>query len=266
LSADLNTAVLWLEAQHLADTLPDRSWQALTRKTFASGAHARKRSGEGQDFWQYRALAEGESHIGVDWRKSARGDTLLQRQREQQSQQRLWLWCDMSPSMHYAGSRAVHSKATHAYLLAATLIQSATRAGEKINLLGQNIRARADMPGALTQPRAFDLAALPADATLFVLSDFLGFECAAVSAHMISLHIADPDEIDFPFEGPLRFEGLEGEAPLLTHAASTLRDAYLAARAALSARVADMSTHALLCSSAEPPAVQLMQLLERISR
>jgi uncharacterized protein (DUF58 family) len=45
---------------------------------------------------------------------------------------------------------------------------------------------------------------------------------------VIVLHVLDDDELDFSFSGPLRFEGLEGDA-LLNCNPRALRDGYLAA-------------------------------------
>jgi uncharacterized protein (DUF58 family) len=260
----LDTTALWLEAQAITDALPERSWQRLTRKNFASGAHARKRTGEGQEFWQYRPLGDGDSTVGVDWRKSARGDTLLKREREQQSQQRFWLWCDMSPSMHYAGSRAVRSKAAQAYVLAAVLMQLAAHAGEEMKLLGAPAAARADVPLLLAQPSPPAFVQLPADTILFVLSDFLGLAIESAAAPLISLHIADPDELDFPFDGAVRFEGLEGEPSQFASNAQALREAYVQAQSDLQKRIAAASRLHMLCSTAVSPANQLLALLEQM--
>jgi hypothetical protein len=42
----------------------------------------RRRSGPGEDFWQYRAYSFGDSAQSIDWRKSARSDRVLVRENE----------------------------------------------------------------------------------------------------------------------------------------------------------------------------------------
>ena len=44
---------------------------------------------------------------------------------------------------------------------------------------------------------------------------------------MVVLHTLDPYELDFPFKGTWRFEGLENEDPLMTQP-ERIRDDYLA--------------------------------------
>jgi len=44
---------------------------------------------------------------------------------------------------------------------------------------------------------------------------------------VVVLHTLDPYELEFPFKGAWRFEGLEGEEPLTTQA-ERIRDDYMA--------------------------------------
>ena len=48
-----------------------------------------------------------------------------------------------------------------------------------------------------------------------------------VSCHV--LQVLDPAELDLPYQGRIRFEGLEGEAPMLVPRAEDLREEYRAA-------------------------------------
>jgi uncharacterized protein (DUF58 family) len=258
-------AQLWQEAQSLAAGFPDRSWQHLSRMLAQAGQYARQRGGEGQDFWQYRQLGEGESAARVDWRKSARSDTFLVREHEQQSPQRRWLWCDMSPSMHYRGSRAARSKAEQAYLLGAILCHLATNAGDTMKLLGHSNAPRSDMAFLLAGRQRFDISALREDDLLFVISDFIGVDLdQRPNARLVAFHVQDPDEIDFPFEGHVRFEGLEAEASLLARDATSLRQDYLAAQAELWSRIQIMFAASQACNSADAPATQVQNLIQTL--
>ncbi|MBV1705135.1 MAG: DUF58 domain-containing protein, partial [Hyphomicrobiales bacterium] len=67
----------------LARRLPSivASARALSSQ-LAHGVHGRRRAGVGEDFWQFRPHAAGESAASVDWRRSARADRLFVRERE----------------------------------------------------------------------------------------------------------------------------------------------------------------------------------------
>jgi hypothetical protein len=264
----MDAAKLWQEAAAMAANLPPQSWQAFAKLCAQHGDSPRQQRGEGQDFWQYRGLSDGESAAQVDWRKSARGDTLLVREREQQSARRSFLWCDMSGSMHYVGSRAARSKAAHGYLLGAMLWHLAAQSGDQLRLLGAANILRSDAPQALSEARPINTHDVRADDLLFVVSDFLGFEFANLShdGPVIALCVQDPDEIDFPFTGHLRFEGLENETPLIATNAAALRDDYFTAQTALLAKVDQLSIAMAVCSSADSPMIPIQTLLQGTGR
>jgi Protein of unknown function DUF58 len=259
---------LWQEAAAMAALLPPQSWQAFARLCAQNGSSPRQQRGEGQDFWQYRSLSDGESAAQVDWRKSARGDHLLVREREQQSARRSFLWCDMSGSMHYAGSRAARSKAAHGYLLGAMLWHLAAQSGDQLRLLGDTHILRGDVPQALSEARPINTQDVREDDLLFVISDFLGFDFAnfAHDGPVIALCVQDLDEIDFPFTGHLRFEGLEGETPLIAPNAAALRDDYFAAQAVLLTKINQLSIAMAICSSVDSPMVPIQTLLQGTGR
>jgi uncharacterized protein (DUF58 family) len=89
-----------------------------------------------------------------------------------------------------------------------------------------------DTAGAGLPPSAL----LPRDGQLVLIGDFLnplaeldkllaGFAARGVGGHM--LQILDPAEETLPFAGRVRFEGLEGEAPVLLSRAEAVRGAYV---------------------------------------
>ena len=63
------------------------------------GLHGRRRSGSGENFWQYRRFVSGEPARRVDWRRSARDDHLYVREQEWEAAHTVWIWPDRSPSM-----------------------------------------------------------------------------------------------------------------------------------------------------------------------
>src|SRR5665213_2991992 len=44
--------------------------------TVIHGLHGRRRSGSGENFWQFRRFVSGEEARRIDWRRSARDDNL----------------------------------------------------------------------------------------------------------------------------------------------------------------------------------------------
>ena len=78
----------WADCESDAERLDDRTLAAglprlilEARKIAATvihGLHGRRRSGSGENFWQYRRFLSGEPARRVDWRRSARDDHLYQ--------------------------------------------------------------------------------------------------------------------------------------------------------------------------------------------
>ena len=110
------------QALDLARRLPALALAA--RQAAASlqvGVHGRRRSGMGENFWQFRPFIAGEAAQNVDWRRSARDDRLYVREREWEAAQVLWVWADLSASMNYASTLAFQSKLDRALILALAL-------------------------------------------------------------------------------------------------------------------------------------------------
>lgn len=231
---------LWSEAAAIADTVA--SWPRQARTALATGGqHPKRQAGTGSDFWQYRVLHPGEAVSQIDWRKSARTDSLLVRDHEREVPARLFLWCDQSASMHYRSEPALPSKADWAYVLAAALAQAATRGGEQVTTARQSellrgiARLREQLPHMTTAPLA---RMVPEKSLVILISDFLGADAwlAAFVHHMVAtgscllcLHVHDPAEASFPFEGRVTFSGLEGEEKRDVDDAAVARTEYLQA-------------------------------------
>ena len=92
------------EAEGLAEGLPPLLAKARQlAATLSLGIHGRRRSGPGEDFWQYRPAVAGDRLGEIDWRKSARSDEHFLRQKEWQTSQPVTFWIDLSQSMQYLG-------------------------------------------------------------------------------------------------------------------------------------------------------------------
>lgn len=233
------------EAELLGQSLPALLAEAeMLAQAVMLGEHGRKRAGQGDEFWQYRAAHAGDSARAIDWRRSARADTPFVREREWQAAQSVTLWVDPSRSMGFSGAPSRPAKAQRARVLALALGILLLKGGERVGLSGQPPR-----PGrAQIVTLASGLAdggedyGLP-DATGIVphgravfLSDFLGpldgLETALAYAadrgvRGVLLQLLDPVEEDFPFAGRTVFDSMGGTLSYETQSAAALRDRYL---------------------------------------
>ena len=125
------------DALDLARRLPALSLAARqAAASLQSGLHGRRRSGTGENFWQFRPFIAGEAAANVDWRRSARDDRLYVREREWEAAQVLWVWADLSASMNFRSDAALPTKLDRALILALALADSCARAGERTGWLG----------------------------------------------------------------------------------------------------------------------------------
>ncbi len=209
-----------------------------------SGVHGRRRAGVGESFWQFRRYDGGDPAERIDWRQSARTDHIYVREREWEAAQTACMWADMSGSMRYASDSRLLTKADQAQVLMLALASLLMRGGEKTMWAeGWNfvaVRGRAGLENiALAKPdKSANLPPLPPmirHAHVILASDFLMPPAdlqqrmqayAAQTMHGILLHIVDPLEESFAFDGRVELQGAEGEAPMLLPSAVSLRDAY----------------------------------------
>ncbi|MDC0737612.1 DUF58 domain-containing protein [Cognatishimia sp. SS12] len=214
--------------------------------TVLLGEHGRRRSGLGDDFWQYRPVQPGDSYRMIDWRRSAKSDAQFVRQKEWQIAQSVALWIDDAASMRYASHKDLPTKADRARLLALAISILLIRAGERVGLTGPTLPPRRGdgqiwrLTEALMQDGATDYgvpearALIPRSRALFI-SDFLGdfdaFEFALAKAadrgvRGVILQVLDPSEAEFPFRGRTIFESMGAEVFHETRKANELKDRY----------------------------------------
>ncbi len=235
-------------AEELASTLPPLLVAAeRVASTVAQGVHGRRRIGQGDAFWQYRAYQAGDTAHKIDWRQSAKTQHVFIRENEWEAAQSVWLWRDDSPSMHYASQRNLPHKGERAGLLLLALAALLMHGGERVALLGEGYPpalGRATLV-RLAETLARDNKAganipardpLPRHAHTVLLSDFLGpmeeieaavhgFAGRGVNGHLVQ--ILDPAEETLPFNGRIRFEGFEEEGTTLINRTETVRDEYV---------------------------------------
>jgi uncharacterized protein (DUF58 family) len=276
---------LLVAGQSLAATLPPLLVAAdRVAATVWQGVHGRRRVGQGDAFWQFRPYVAGDTPQRIDWKQSAKSDSVYVRQSEWEAAQSVWLWGDASPSMSFRSSAALPSKRDRAELLLVAVAALLARGGEHLALLdggeppGTGRPALLRLTTALAR-RAGERASLPAAAALpryarvVLIGDFLApvEEIRAVVARLTAtgirghlVHIVDPAEETLPFAGRVRFTGAEAEGDIVFGRVESVRDEYRARfaahRAELHALARSFGWTLLAHHTDQPPAPALMSL------
>jgi uncharacterized protein (DUF58 family) len=226
------------------------------------GAHGRRRSGLGDEFWQYRPLHAGDEARTIDWRRSARSDGLFVREKEWQAAQSVLMWVDRAQSMGFASTRDLPSKADRAATLALALGLLLIRGGERVGLTDLSTPPRSGqmqiirLADALSRDHAEadfgapEVRGMTSQSRAVFVSDFLG-DIAEVETALTKaadkgvkgaiLQVLDPQEEAFPFDGRTIFESMGGGMRHETMKAGDLRGRYLDRLAERKAALSDLA-------------------------
>jgi len=225
---------------------------------FLSGLHHSPYFGQSVEFRQHREYTPGDDLRHVDWKVWARQDRLYVKQFEADTNLRCHLLVDVSASMQYGNGplNKFEYSATIAACLAYLLlrqqdavscttfdesVRDVVPAGSKRTHLNSIINAlNVDEPRDKTNLfQALNSVAenQPRRGMVVLISDLLSDVSSTAKAlgilrqrghDLLVFHVMDDDELDFPFTGPTRFEGLESNDSLPCDPRS-LRTNYLAA-------------------------------------
>lgn len=234
-------------ALDLASALP-RLLVAARRAsaTVVHGLHGRRRSGVGENFWQFRRFSDGDPTTRIDWRRSARDDHLFVREQEWEAAHTVWLWIDRSASMRFRSSLTETSKLERAVVLGLALADILVRGGERVGLLGLTRPTASRLAvDRLAQSLAFaggDASPLPPEgapiarlAEAVLIGDLLSPEDEIERAvanlagrggrgHLVM--VVDPVEETFPFTGRTEFLDPDGSMKLVAGRAEDWRKGY----------------------------------------
>ena len=232
-------------AQARAVLVPDCMVEAKRiANTVIAGWHGRRKRGIGENFWQFRPYAEGESLSRIDWRRSARDDHTYVRDREWEAAHTIWLWADMSPSMMYKSTFGTVSKESRALVLMLALAEILARSGERIGCPGimEPISARnaaerlatAIIHAPLTTGLP-ETSMIRGHSDIVLIGDFLDdadrvmeritpLGRRGLRGHLVE--IADPAEEIFPYNGRTEFTDPETGEKLVSGRAESIRDEY----------------------------------------
>ena len=225
---------------------------------FLSGMHRSPYFGQSVEFVQHRQYVPGDDLRHIDWKVWGRQDRLYIKQYEEDTNLRCTLLVDGSASMRYG--RGALNKFDYAATIAACLAYLSLRQQDSVGLTLFDQEVRTKLPWrssrthvqticrSLQQTQPEDKTDLtkvfreindtyPKRSLMVITSDFLGSEKESLrglgslrkaSHDILVFHILDDDELDFPFNDPTRFEGME-TVDHLTCNPRALREGYLEA-------------------------------------
>jgi uncharacterized protein (DUF58 family) len=217
--------------------------------TVAQGVHGRRRVGQGESFWQFRAYEPGDPVQRIDWRQTAKRDRPFLREQEWAAAQTAYLWRAGDAGMNWASDPArLPTKRARADLLLIALASLLDRAGERIVLLGRDQAPRQGRAGLARLAARLEAEAeddtgaelppdtpLPRHASAVLFGDFLA-PLESIEARVTGLaersqsgalvQILDPAEETLPFAGRVLFDSPREEERVLVPRAEALRQAY----------------------------------------
>ena len=225
---------------------------------FLSGMHRSPYFGQSIEFRQHREYAPGDDLRHVDWKVWARQDRLYVKQFEEDTNMRCTLLVDVSNSMKYGNGPL--NKYDYACTVAASMAYLILRQNDAVGAVAFDDRIRQTVP--IRSKRNHLQAVIeslnvstPADKTdmlpimrgvaeqdsrrgmIILISDMLsdtesmlkGLRMLRQRGHdVLVFHVMDDDELDFPFNGPTRFDGMESLDSVNCNPRA-LRDGYLEA-------------------------------------
>jgi uncharacterized protein (DUF58 family) len=227
-----------------------------------SGLHRANVHGSSVEFSEHKEYSPGDELRHIDWKAFGKGDRYYVKQYEQESQLTVYLVLDASASMSFAGGGI--AKVQYAGLSLAALAYLVIQQQDKVGLLACGDRKLETLvPPRARTTHLHDLLSVletvmdkggdgdesPAHAlqriaelsrrkrALIVLaSDLFDADDATIRAlatlraqkHDVSvLHVLDPHERTFPYEGLTEFHALESQNKMLVNPSAIKKD-YLA--------------------------------------
>lgn len=225
---------------------------------FLSGTHRSPYFGQSVEFAEHREYTPGDDLRHIDWKVWAKQDRYYVKRYEEETNLRSTLLVDVSGSMRY-GSGAL-TKYEYACTLAVSLAYLLLRQQDAVGCIAFDESARTVVPLRTKRNHLQSLIAAldvsepkqktdiqrilrqvaesyPRRGVVMLFSDLLthrpslfkGLQLLRQRGHDVMVfHVMDDDELDFPFNGPTRFEGLEVPEHITCNPRA-LREGYLTA-------------------------------------
>lgn len=225
-----------------------------------AGMHRSIYHGFGSEFLQYRNYSHGDEYRNIDWKVYARLDRLFTKVFQEETNFNCTLILDSSSSMAYKGNSSPCSKFHYAAMTASSIAYLAGRQGDNVGLFsyadtirsfvkhgtrrGQIARIINELIATIPEGKAAHLQNLKTIAKsirkrgiIIFITDFLDtdvdiheiLKTLKISRNeIIVIQILDRDELEFDFQGAVRFIDSESENSILT-APANVRKEYLSA-------------------------------------
>ena len=223
---------------------------------FLSGLHRSPFKGFSVEFAEYRQYIHGDDLSTIDWKVFARSDRYYVKKFEEETNLDAHLMLDVSGSMGY-GSTAM-TKFEYGACLAAALaylmnrqrdavgltafddkivemLPTGSRSGHLRNILLTLDRLKLGRETNVSKPLQQIVDSLSKRGLVVLISDLFDDADAVIRGlkhfqhrgnDVIVFQVLDPDEIDFPFERPTKFEDLETSEEILA-VPGAVRDHYV---------------------------------------
>jgi uncharacterized protein (DUF58 family) len=237
--------VISQRAEQLSQSLPPLLVEAeRIAATVILGMHGRRRAGPGENFWQYRNYAAGDSTQRIDWHRSAKSDTIYIRDNEWEAANTLWLWSNSNARMNFKSHLATQTKRHHAQILQLAMASLATRSHERIGALGSPNQAGLGKPALIQMAKWCETenenpmpqpSQLQRQSAAVLISDFLD-EPGTIKKSLTTLaqngvrghvlQVVDPAEETLPYSGRVEFLGLDTPAKFIANKTTDLRKDY----------------------------------------
>jgi uncharacterized protein (DUF58 family) len=221
------------------------------------GSHRSPLRGFSTEFAHHRQYAPGDPIRSIDWRVFGRTERYYTKLYEAETNFDCHILVDSSASMSYGSGKV--NKLEYAKFLAASIAYMVLKQRDSVGLsvfdsevrtympprstmgvileIDRMLRVTKPVPKTTIAKQLHDIALLMKRRSFVVLiSDLFsdvddimaGLDHLKFDGHnVVVIQTLDPYELEFPFKGTWRFEGLEGEEPLTTQT-DRMRESYLA--------------------------------------
>ena len=179
-----------------------------------------KKSGSGEDFWDFEKYNVGDSIKKIDWKKSSKQGELFIKNNESENANNIWFYVSKSGSMNYKNSKNVETKLERANVIGLIFLDVLLKSGEKVGIIGSELGLKKGqknyiaMASELIKKNKSQDNRIRKNDIVFFISDFLEntekikstlFNLSQTKFNGFLIQILDSSEINFPFEGRNRF-------------------------------------------------------------
>lgn len=202
--------------------------RSKTSQNHHTGIHSLKKAGGGEQFWQYKDYEPEDERRAIDWRQSARTDSVLVRQKEKQSIQDVRIWCANSPRMNFSSQDKILSKKEAAQTLALSLALLSIKEHNNTGFIGapfppgRHEKTLGPFSDFLQTGNAVDFQDLPkqkikSQSLVFLISDFLEdpgdieniiVQLSSLSISLFLIQVLDRAELELPYHGNILFDDM----------------------------------------------------------